>query len=335
MALPPKDIYDHKIFRLLYILNKLNEQGSVKVSELAREFNVSKRTVQRDLSLLDIAGFPIIQENGMQKFDRGFSLTKITLKPEEKFLIVLFCNLFSKVGAPFDTTAKGFLDKVLFSMSGKKSLYQDIFNSKQKKVLSEEFGVLRNRLTARLEDLSCPPAFANKINEILDEMRIKFKKLNSERKANIEFKVLEKSYRSRKSIASIVVPKTYFNNPYQKLDHSTYTKYWVFSIYIDLPCKVFSSFRIGMGLDMYFKFFGPHIKGKKIECFDEFAEYLGFKKSCKRFEYEYSYGNDKDILITRGHITWEKVIPMPDKEIKALRNSTGGYIVCSKKKRER
>jgi len=331
------DSYDRKIFRLLYMLNKLNEEGNVKASELAVEFSVTTRTVQRDLVLLDIAGFPIIQENGIQKFDRGFSLRKITLKPEEKFLIMLFYDLFSKVGAPFDTTAKGFLDKVLFSVPGQKLFNSNIFNGKQKKVLSEEFGSLGNRLAARLEDFTCPPIYEKKINEILDEIRSKSQTLNTERKAHIEFKVIDKNYRSRKPIVTITVPKSYFNNNYQKLDSSTHEKNWSFSIYIDLPCKTFSDFRIGMSLDMYFKFFGPHLKGKRIKCFDEFADYLGFSESSKRFEYEYSYGNDKDLLITRGRVTWERVVSMPTKEIQSLRKTTGGYVVAadySKKKRK-
>ncbi|MBU0896722.1 MAG: HTH domain-containing protein, partial [Candidatus Omnitrophica bacterium] len=52
--------YDKKIFRLLFILNKLETRKKVSTSDLAKEFNVSLRTVQRDIELLSMAGFPLI-----------------------------------------------------------------------------------------------------------------------------------------------------------------------------------------------------------------------------------------------------------------------------------
>ena len=58
--------YDKKIFRLVSILNKLNGGGKVRSIELAEEFNVSIRSVQRDLDLLNLTGFPLdTQEKGI------------------------------------------------------------------------------------------------------------------------------------------------------------------------------------------------------------------------------------------------------------------------------
>lgn len=64
------------MFRLFYILNKL-DTGTVKTSELAREFNVTQRTVQRDLELLSAAGFPLTYEEGKYTFIDGFSLNRL------------------------------------------------------------------------------------------------------------------------------------------------------------------------------------------------------------------------------------------------------------------
>ena len=76
--------YDKKIFRLLYILNKLDRGGNVLTNDLAKEFNVSSRTVQRDLELLNMAGFPLTPlAKGEHSFADGFSLKKLMLSKEE------------------------------------------------------------------------------------------------------------------------------------------------------------------------------------------------------------------------------------------------------------
>ena len=55
--------YDKRIFRLIYTLNKLDNGASVSTKELANEFNVSTRTIQRDIELLNMAGFPMMSVN--------------------------------------------------------------------------------------------------------------------------------------------------------------------------------------------------------------------------------------------------------------------------------
>ena len=79
--------YDKKIFRLIHMLNRLNSGNLFRTSELAEEFNVTSRTIQRDLELLNMAGFPVIYEDDKYKFMNGFSLQKISVTPAEKFLL--------------------------------------------------------------------------------------------------------------------------------------------------------------------------------------------------------------------------------------------------------
>jgi hypothetical protein len=50
--------YEERIFRVLMILKKL-QKGPVKTRELANEFKVSIRTIQRDISILERIGEPI------------------------------------------------------------------------------------------------------------------------------------------------------------------------------------------------------------------------------------------------------------------------------------
>ena len=65
--------YDKKVFRLFFILNQLDSRKKISTGELAKEFNVSLRTVQRDIVLLNTTGFPIISlEKGYHSFMEGF-----------------------------------------------------------------------------------------------------------------------------------------------------------------------------------------------------------------------------------------------------------------------
>lgn len=54
-----------KIDRLLGILTTLLERESVTAPELAERFEVSRRTISRDIDALDRAGFPIVTQQGV------------------------------------------------------------------------------------------------------------------------------------------------------------------------------------------------------------------------------------------------------------------------------
>jgi len=63
-----KHDYDKKLFRLINILAKLYRKEIFTNEDLAREYNVSTRTIQRDLNERLIY-FPIYQENNIWKMD--------------------------------------------------------------------------------------------------------------------------------------------------------------------------------------------------------------------------------------------------------------------------
>ena len=48
--------YDRRVFRLMYILRDLSRKRRVRAADLAQEFNVSLRTVERDIQLLQELG---------------------------------------------------------------------------------------------------------------------------------------------------------------------------------------------------------------------------------------------------------------------------------------
>ncbi len=106
--------YDKKVFRLFFILNQLDSRKKVTTSELAREFNVSLRTVQRDIVLLNATGFPIISpEKGYHSFMEGFSLKKMMLTREEASLLSFLHDISKSLGEKFEDSFSSILKKVV------------------------------------------------------------------------------------------------------------------------------------------------------------------------------------------------------------------------------
>ncbi|MBU2102990.1 MAG: transcriptional regulator [Candidatus Omnitrophica bacterium] len=111
----PKDRgYDKKVFRLISVLNKLDREGKVYSRILAEEFNVSMRTIQRDLELLNMTGFLLDSpEKGLYKFSEGFSLKKMKLTNEEASLLTVLFEITKSLGGNFEKSFRGIMAKVL------------------------------------------------------------------------------------------------------------------------------------------------------------------------------------------------------------------------------
>lgn len=106
--------YDKKVFRLFSILNQLDSRKRVSTGELAREFNVSLRTVQRDIVLLNTTGFPISSlEKGYHSFMEGFSLKKMMLTKEEASLLSFLHDISKSLGEKFEDSFSNILKKVV------------------------------------------------------------------------------------------------------------------------------------------------------------------------------------------------------------------------------
>jgi len=317
-----KQQYEKKIFRLMFILNRLTSREMVTPSILASEFNVTVRTVQRDLEMLSMTGFPLFSENGSYKFIDGFSLRKISVNPDEKFLLLLFYKLFSKIGQPFDAAAKNLLDKMLLSSDKE----DQSFDKKATDIIKKEFGEFSEQLAVKLEHSNYPQVFIKKVDEYLFEVNRKLKVLSVKVKVDMKCKSINK-YENGKQVAIIQIPKTYFKDKIDKFDFSTREDNREFQIKTYLPNKFFKSFRISLSLHLAFNFWGTHLKARQITCFDDFAIYFGFPKELKRFTYEFSHGtNTKEhkILITTAFLHWEKEVPMAPEDIRPFLKKSGG-----------
>lgn len=75
--------YDKLSIRLVQILSKFNNGESLSAQELAQEFNVDTRTIQRDLNER-LAFMPIKKENGRYVLE-SFALGKLSFKDIQNF----------------------------------------------------------------------------------------------------------------------------------------------------------------------------------------------------------------------------------------------------------
>ena len=106
--------YDKKILRVWSILNKLDRGSRVSSQKLAEEFGVSVRTIQRDISLLNMSGFPIYApEKGYHKFFGDFSLKRVELSKREASLLSFLYEIAKSMGKNFEESFHGIFKKVL------------------------------------------------------------------------------------------------------------------------------------------------------------------------------------------------------------------------------
>ena len=72
-------LYDKKLFRLFYILRKLSPEGNiVHLEDLCQEFNVTERTVKRDIELLRTYGEEIEYDPKKKGYCLQFSINGIS-----------------------------------------------------------------------------------------------------------------------------------------------------------------------------------------------------------------------------------------------------------------
>jgi hypothetical protein len=305
--------YDKKIFRLLYILNKLNSGSPVRTLDLASEFNVTTRTVQRDIMLLSTVGFPLVSDESGHRFMKEFGLRKIVVTPEEKLLLELFYKLFSRTGEPFSSATKSLLDKIFISSNRNLDDSGSSFYEK-KSLIEQKVGEFSKSLAIDLQKIPDSTAVRKAIEEFKTNLKNRVKLLKKNKKSHIKFSFL-RNFKKPNLICSVIVPKSYFSDPYRHLYFSHREDYFVFEFFVTHPNKLNQRLQIEAHLAINYRFFGPFIKPNKIACFDNLMTSLGFSNKEKVANYEFSYGNEK-LLITRMLIAWYKDIPLAKEEIK-------------------
>ena len=92
---------DKKYYRVLKILNLLNEKGKVKVPDLAEEFDVTERSIQRDIERVNMT-FGLEQtDKGEYAFAPGVSLKEMRLSGEQMSALIFMHEMFKGMGGAF------------------------------------------------------------------------------------------------------------------------------------------------------------------------------------------------------------------------------------------
>lgn len=102
--------YDKILTRLTIILQRLYEGDVLSVTDLALEFNVSTKTIQRDFNERLIR-FQIEKEGRKWQMRSGYKLTK-ERTPEEVLVIEMLENIAQSIGAGFGSKAKLLFSKL-------------------------------------------------------------------------------------------------------------------------------------------------------------------------------------------------------------------------------
>lgn len=102
--------------RLITLIMLLQRQPNLSGTQLARELNVSVRTVQRYISMLDEMGIPVYAEHGPYggyALVRGYKMPPLVFTPEEAVAIYLGTSLVAAVWDPlYQESVRGALAKL-------------------------------------------------------------------------------------------------------------------------------------------------------------------------------------------------------------------------------
>jgi len=109
--MPYKHDYDKALTRLRIILQRLNDGEALGVKELAEEFGVSTRTVQRDFNEKLVGSYPIFQENKKWKMQDGFKIEKIR-DIEDQIVLDIIEKITDGIGGNFGSRSKKLLEKL-------------------------------------------------------------------------------------------------------------------------------------------------------------------------------------------------------------------------------
>ena len=156
--MPYKHDYDKILKRLTTILSRLNDGESLSVKELAKEFNKSERTIQRDFNERLIS-FPIYQENKKWKMQDGFKLEKVT-SIEDEVVLDIIEKITQSIGGKFATKSHHLLSKIKnenFNPIYTKLNIEDISDKLKEIQLLQKAILTKNEIQCRYDDEKHPP----------------------------------------------------------------------------------------------------------------------------------------------------------------------------------
>ncbi len=153
-----KHDYDKILTRLTVILSKLNDGEALSVKELAKEFNTSDRTIQRDFNER-LVSFPIYQENKRWKMQDGFRVEKAK-SLEDEIVLDIIEKITEGIGGKFSTKAHNLLSKI------KNEDFNPIYTKVNIEDISDRFRDIQILETAIKEKKEVQCSYNNEIYDI-------------------------------------------------------------------------------------------------------------------------------------------------------------------------
>lgn len=130
-----KHDYDKILTRLSYILSRLNDGEALSVKDLAKEFNTSERTVQRDFNER-LVSFPIFQEGKKWKMQDGYRVEK-TKSLEDEIVLDIIEKITEGIGGKFASKSHKLLSKI------KNQDFNPIYAKLNIEDISDKFGEIQ------------------------------------------------------------------------------------------------------------------------------------------------------------------------------------------------
>ena len=139
---------DNRLFRILYYIL---EKEKVTANELAEKFEVSVRTIYRDIDSISSVGVPIFTTQGKGggiKIDNEFILNKSLFDANEKEQIIAALQglektneaykseLITKLSALFKIKNSNWIE-IDFTSWGSNNTYQDLFNALKTTIINK------------------------------------------------------------------------------------------------------------------------------------------------------------------------------------------------------
>jgi len=106
-----KHDYDKALTRLRIILQRLNDGETLSVSELAQEFGVSQRTIQRDFNQRLVGSYPIEKKGKLWVMKQGYKIEK-TRDIEDELILDILDKFTESIGGEFYTKSHKLLSKL-------------------------------------------------------------------------------------------------------------------------------------------------------------------------------------------------------------------------------
>ena len=136
-----------KIDRLIGILSILLQKDNVTAGELAKRFEVSARTIYRDIDTINMAGIPVVSsrgKNGGLYIMEGYKIDRALLSNEDMQMILAGIKGLDSVGGT--NRYKRLMDKLQCApVNVKESIIVDLSKCNNHRI-SENFAVIENAI---------------------------------------------------------------------------------------------------------------------------------------------------------------------------------------------